>query len=84
MQDFQTEKDVDAVMKAKLKDYRRKISQKDRKISSAIVEVERIEKVEARPRPSRLSLSIKQEEETGGESDPLTPQKRHIGELVSR
>ncbi len=39
---------------------------------------------ERKKRPSRLSLSIKHEEEVTGEVDPLTPQRRHIGELVSR
>ena len=32
----------------------------------------------------RLSIAVQQEEDVGRDTDPLTPQKRHIGELVSR
>ena len=74
--DCQTEQDVDAVMKAKLKEYKRKVSQKDRKISTEYVHPVKIEK----PRPTSLTLSIQHEDEV----DPLLPQKRNLGELVSR
>jgi hypothetical protein len=72
LQDCQTEKDVDTIMKEKLVEYKRKMSQSKSPEDSKL------------KRPSRLSLSIRHEEEVGGESDPLTPQKRHLGELVSR